>query len=158
MRRVLLAALSVAVAAVGAYAAGSSNAASPPGESKESPSGAPSYFEGVWVGAWPAWAGASASQDITVKIERGVKEGIFRVEYSWSAANLRGGTVPPGSVPARGREEGDRFLFKWTNKAGNVVEVTLRKHDDNTVKARIEKSGPLRPGERPYNETILKRK
>ena len=158
MRRVLLAALSVAVAAVGAYAAGNDNAASPPGKGKESSSGAPSYFEGVWVGAWPAWVGASASQDITVKIEKGLKEGVFRVEYSWGAATLRGGTVPPGSLPTRGREEGDRFVFKWANKSGNVVEVTLRKHDDNMVRARIEKSGPLRPGERPYNETILKRK
>ncbi len=158
MRRVLVAALFVAVAAVGAYAAGSDNAASPPGEGKDSPSGAPSYYEGTWVGAWPGWLVASASQDVTIKIERGAKEGVFRVEYSWGASTLRRGTVPPGSVRTKGREEDDRFVFKWTNKRGNDVEITLRKDTDDKVKARIEKSGPLPPGERPYNETILKRK
>lgn len=162
MRRVLFAvffaALFTAVAAVGGDAVESDNAGSLPVGKTSVPSGAPSYFEGVWVGAWPGWQDASASQDVTVKIERGVKEGVFRVEYSWSASNLRSGSVPAGSVRAKGREEDDRFLFGWTNKRGTDVEVTLRKHKDNVVKARIDKSGPLGPGERPFNETFLNRR
>ncbi len=158
MRRVVLSALFMAVAAVGAYAADNDNAGSLPGEKKGAPSGTPSYFEGVWVGAWPGWQETSAYQDVTVTIERGIKEGVFRVEYSWGASTLRRGIVPPGSLRAKGREEGDRFLFRWTNKQGSDVEVTLRKHAVDMVKARIEKFGTLGSGERPYNETILKRK
>ncbi len=158
MRRIALAALFLAVAAVGAPAGADDGAGAVPGEKKESPSGAASYYEGVWVGAWPGWQEASATQDVTITIEKGIKEGVFRVEYSWGASTLRRGTVPPGSVMAKGREEDNRFVFGWTNKVGNNVEVTLRKHEDNRVKARIEKSGTLRTGERPYNETILKRR
>ncbi len=158
VRKVVCSILFVAVAAVGAHAADGKDAAPVPRKDRPSPSGAPSYFEGEWVGAWPAWSGTSAAQDVTVKIERGVKQGVFRVEYSWGATTLRRGIIPAGSVRTRGREEDDRIVFKWTNKRGNDVEVTLRKHDTNAVKARMEKSGPLESGERPYLETMLNRK
>jgi len=158
MRRVILSALFTAIAAIGVYAADNDNASSLPGEKGAAPSGTASYFEGVWVGAWPGWLDASASQDVTIKIERGGKEGVFRVEYSWGASRMRRGTVPAGSVKAKGREEGDRFVFQWANKRGNDVEITLRKHNDDMVKATIEKSGPLGPADRPTNETVLKRK
>ncbi len=158
MKRVLLAALFMAAAAVGAHAAEGDNAGLLPAEKGTAPSGAPSYYEGTWVGGWPAWLGPGTAQDVTVKIERGTKEGVFRVEYSWGAVNLRRGSLPPGSVNTRGREEDGRFVFKFTNKRGNDVEITLRKQTDDTVKARLDKSGPLPPGERPYNETTLTRK
>ncbi len=158
MRRVSCFILFIAIAAALAHAAEDDNAGLRPGEKGGAPSGAPSYYEGTWVGAWPAWLGPASSQDVTITIERGAREGVFRVDYSWGATTLRRGTVPAGSVKAKGREEDDRFVFKWTNKRGNDVEVTLRKDTDDKVKARIEKSGPLPPGERPYNETILKRK
>lgn len=158
MRRIILSALFAAVAAMGAHAADSDNAGPLPVENKGASSGAPSYFEGVWVGAWPSFQLGSASQDVTVTIERGKKDGVFRVEYAWGAVSWRKGTIMPGSVRVKGREEDDRFVFKWTNKQGNDVEVTLRKHEDNAVKARLEKSGPLATNDRPFNETILKRK
>ncbi len=158
MRRILLATVFVAVAAVGARAAEGDNAGLLPAEKGGAPSGAPSYYEGTWVGGWPAWLGPGTTQDVTMKIERGAREGVFRVEYSWGATTLHRGTIPPGSVRTRGREENDHFVFKWTNKRGNDVEITLRKQADDTVKARLEKSGPLGPGERPDSETTLKRK
>ena len=157
MRQVACLILLILVAAVGAHAAEGDNAGLLPAEKGGAPSGAPSYYEGTWAGGWPVWLGG-ASQDVTLKIERGAREGVFRVEYAWGAINLLRGTIPPGSVRTKGREENDRFVFKWTNKRGNEVEITLRKDTDDTVKARLEKSGPLNPGERPYSETILKRR
>jgi hypothetical protein len=52
----------------------------------------------------------------------------------------------------------DQFVFGWRNKEGRDLQVTLKKHEDNKVKARIDKSGPTRPNERPFNETYLSRK
>lgn len=158
MKKAVLAALFTVIAAAAAPAAGSDNTSPFPGADKGAASGTPSWFEGTWVGAWPGWQDTSASQDVTVRIERGIKEGVFRVEYSWDTATWRRRIVPSGTVTTKGREEADRFVFKWTNKAGNDIEVTLRKREDDTVKARMDRTGALGPGERPYNETILKRK
>jgi len=41
---------------------------------------------------------------------------------------------------------------------GRDFEITLQKYKDNVVKARIDRSGPYKPSERPYNETYLNRK
>lgn len=158
IRKAILTALLIAVMAVTGHASNSDNATPLPGENKSSPSSNPSYFEGVWVGSWEAYLGQSTTQDVTLRIDRGGKEGVFLVEYSWGAAQFRGRVVPPGSLKAKGREEGDRFIFKWKNKQGRDFEFTLQKYKDNVVKARIDKSGPLNPNERPYNETYLNRK
>jgi hypothetical protein len=158
IRKVFLTVLLVAVAAVAGHAANSDNAAPLSGEVKSSPSGSPSYFEGVWVGNWESYLGQSTTQDVTLKIERGVKEGVFRVEYSWGPVQYKARVVPAGSLRARGREEGDRFIFDWKNKQGREFTFTLQKYKDNVAKARIDRSGPLGTGERPYSDTYLNRK
>ncbi len=157
-RKVFLTVLLVAVAAVTGHAANNDNATPLSGEKKYSPSVAPSYFEGVWVGNWEAYLGQSTTQDVTLKIDRGAKEGVFRVEYSWGPVQYRNRIVPAGSIKARGREEGDRFIFDWKNKQGREFTFTLQKYKDNVAKARVDRSGPSGTGERPYNETYLNRK
>ena len=158
IRRFFLTVLIVAVAAIAGHATNSDNAAPLSGEDKSSPSGAPSYFEGVWVGNWEAYLGQSTTQDVTLKIDKGKKEGFFRVEYSWGPVQYKTRVVPSGSIRARGTEEGDRLIFNWKNKQGREFTFTLQKYKDDVVKARVDRSGPLSPGERPYNETYLNRK
>ena len=159
IRKVVFSVFVAAVLVVTGQAADRDNATPLPGESKSTPSIGPSYFEGVWAGAWPGWRSLSVSQDVTVKINRGDKEGVFIVEYSWGPGTSGSGFPPlPGSLKAKGRVEGDQFVFGWRNKEGRDLQVTLKKHEDNKVKARIDKSGPSRPNERPFNETYLNRK
>jgi hypothetical protein len=57
-----------------------------------------------------------------------------------------------------GREQGDKFHFQWENKQGRKFEVVLQRDKDDTVKARIDKSGTSGPKERPFNKTSLHRK
>lgn len=161
MKKVTVAALFLLMAFVplAGYAAGDDKPTSLPAENDSPPSGNPSYFEGVWVGSWPGHRDASKSQDVTVVIRRGKKEGVFPVKYSWGEVTAGSGlSVTPGSVKAKGKEEGDKFVFGWENKQGREFTVTLKKHEENKVKARLEKSGPLESKERPYYEAILNRK
>jgi hypothetical protein len=140
------------------HAAGIGNAV-PPGEVKGASSISPSYFEGIWVGAWPGYRTASATQDVTVSIARGGREGVFIVDYSWGPAPPGTGfPTQAGSRKAKGRVEGDEFVFGWKNKEGNDVKVTLKKLEENKVKAMLERSGPSKPGERPFNETTMNRR
>ena len=147
IRKVIFAVILVSVLAAAGSAADGDNAALPP-----------SYFEGVWTGAWPAYMDPTTAQDITIAIRPGRKEGVFLVEYEWSSVSLRNRIVPAGSLKAKGREVGDKFSFQWKNREGRDFEITLQKHKDDTVKARIDRAGPLSPAERPYTETHLKRK
>ena len=157
-RKIMLTVLLLAVAAVAGHATNSDNAAPLSGEDKSSLSGAPSYFEGVWVGNWEAYLGQSTTQDVTLKIDKGMMEGVFIVEYSWGPVQYSTSIVPAGSLKAKGREEGDLLVFKWKNKQGRDFSMTLQKYKDNVIKARVDRSGPMGPGERPYNETYLNRK
>lgn len=159
IRRAVFSVFLVAVMIGTGNAANSDNATPLPGESRAAPSIDPTYFEGVWVGAWPGWRITSASQDVTVKISRGGREGVFIVEYSWGPGATGSGFPPlPGAVKTRGRVEGDQFVFGWRNKQGRDFQVALKKHEDNKVRAKIDRSGPTGPNERPYSETYLSRK
>ena len=161
MKKVTVAALFLifAVVPLALYAAGDDNAAPSSAANKSSLSGNPSYFEGVWVGRWPGFKGPGLYQDVTLIISRGAKEGVFIVQYSWEGGPAGSGfPISPGSVKTKGKEEGAQIVFEWQNKEGREQKITLNKHEDNKVKAKLEKSGPTRPGERPFNETILNRK
>ena len=158
IRKVIFTVFFISVLAATGYAAGKDNGASLPGESKPSPAGGPSYFEGVWVGKWPHFRSSNLDQDISITIEKGKMAGFFGVTYSWGAVNYPTGTAAPGSLQTKGREEGDKFFFKWKNPQGREFEVTLQKHKDDVAKARIDRSGPLGTGETPYTESHLNRK
>lgn len=159
IRKIVFSIFLVAVLVGTGHAADSGNATPSPGERRSTPSVGPSYFEGIWVGAWPGWRSESASQDVTAKINRARSEGVFIVEYSWGPGPSGSGFPPlPGELKTKGRVEGDQFVFGWKNKQGRDFQVTLKKHEDNKVKARIDRSGPTGPNERPYGETYLIRK
>jgi len=161
MKKVIVAALFLLmlVMPLAVRAAGDDNDAPSSAANKSSLSGNPSYFEGVWAGRWPGFKGPGINMDVTVKIGRGAKEGVFLVEYSWEGGPAGSGfPVFPGSVKTKGKEEGDQFVFRWQDKQGREHKITLNKHEDNKVKAKLEKSGPTGPNERPSNETTLNRK
>ena len=158
IRKAIVSVLIISVAAVTGYAAKSDNTTPLAGESKSSPSGNPSYFEGVWVGSWQGYYSPGASMGVTLKIDKEIREGVFPVEYSWEAVSTLRGNFPAGTIKTSGKREGDRFHFKWKNKQGREFEFTLQKESENKVKARIDRSGPYHPHETPYSETYLNRK
>jgi hypothetical protein len=140
------------------YAAETENAATLPRNDEPSPAQGKSFFEGIWVGEWHAFKNLNLTQDVTLKIRRGDREGVFFVEYSWGPPPAAETGFPPaGSVKTTGREDGDRFIFKWKTKGGNDVEFTLKKIEDNKVAARKEASGSIGSRKRPYLETYLHR-
>jgi len=147
IRKIAFAVFFVSVLAAVGTAADSDNAAVPP-----------SYFEGVWVGSWESFLHPSVRQDVTLTIEKGAKEGVFNVEYSWGGVELMNRRVTPGSLKSRGRQEGDQFFFQWKNKQGNENKITLQKVSENKVKARLDQGGPLTSVERPSTETYLNRR
>jgi hypothetical protein len=140
-------------------AAGNDNATALPAGDPSSSSGNPSYFVGDWVGSWPGFKSSSIHQDAAINIRKGKKEGVFLVKYSWEGGPSESGFPQfPGSIKAKGRQEGDTLVFGWTNKQGREMTITLKKIEENKIMARIEKSGPTGNNERPFNEAIFKRK
>ena len=146
-RKILFAVVFVSILPAAACAADKDNAAVPPSD-----------FEGVWVGSWGGFYEPSIRMDITLTIEKGSEGGIFPVEYSWGMVQFKNRTVYPGSLKARGRQEGDQFFFQWKNKQGDENKITLQKESENKVKARFDRGGTLSPGERPSTETYLNRR
>jgi len=121
--------------------------------------GDPSYFEGDWAGRWPGFKSEANFQDAAINISKGNAEGVFLVVYSWEGGPTGSGFPTfPGSVKAKGKVEGDQLVFGWKNKQGREITVTLKKHEENKIKAKLEKSGPTMNNERPINEAIFHRK
>jgi hypothetical protein len=147
IRKVFSAVFFVSVLATAGFAADKDNAAVPP-----------SYFEGAWAGSWRGFYDPGTKQDITVTIEKGAKEGVFLVDYSWGMVQYRNRTTPGGSLKSKGRQQGDQFIFEWKTKQGDERKITLQKESENKVKARIDRGGTLPPNESPVSETYLDRK
>ena len=146
-RKILFAVVFVSILPAAACAADKDNAAVPP-----------SYFEGVWVGSWSGFYTPGTKQDITVTIEKGGKDGVFLVDYSWGMVQYRNKTTHAGSLKTKGRQEGDQFFFQWKTKQGDENKITLQKESENKVKARVDRGGTLPPGESPTRETYLDRR
>jgi len=141
------------------HAADADNAAALPPNDKPSFAQDKSFFEGTWVGQWHAFRNPSDTQDVTLIIRKGNEEGVFFVDYTRGDPPPTGtGFSPAGSFKAKGRQDGDKLVFKWKNKSGNDVELTLTKVEDNKVAARQERSGVSDPKQRPYIETYLNRR
>lgn len=158
-KTIVFSALLMAILSTTGYAADEQKINPPSGETKApASSGAPSYFEGTWKGSWELFETTSSTQDFTLTIQRGKKEGVFVITYSTEFASIPGGNIPPATVKARGTLEGDKLNIKWTNKAGKEVQITLTKDRENEAKARIERPGPLRSGWRPTSDSVVHRK
>ena len=157
-RKIFMAALFLAILPLTSYSAYADDAKPAPGDNTSPQSVKASYFQGIWSGSWPGFYSPTASQDVTINIGQETREKIFDVTYSWGAVTWLRGNVPAGNIRTEGREQDDEFHFQWENKQGRKIEVMLQKNKDNMVKARIEKSGPSGPRERPVNETFLYRK
>jgi hypothetical protein len=118
----------------------------------------PTYFEGVWSGSMGGFYDPGIKQDITLTIEKGDKDGVFLVDYSWGMVQFKNRTVYAGSLKTKGRQQGDQFFSQWKTKQGDERKITLQKESENKVKAKFERGGLLPPGESPVNETYLTRK
>ena len=140
------------------YASDAEKAGSVPAETVDSSSSPDSFFQGTWTGEWEGWSDPSIRQGATLEIGKKLSDGVYRVHYSWNAANYRSGSVPAGTVKTEGTAKDGTFFFSWENKQGKKFEMTLRKQDDNTLKARQERPGETGFRKRPYSETLLKRK
>ena len=140
------------------YAASAGDTAPLPEDNTTSLSAKSSYFQGIWIGNWPSYANPLVRNYVTITIGREIRESIFDVVYSWEGMTSKNRIIPAGEVRTEGREQDDKFIFQWTNKQGRESEIILKKIQDNEVKARREKSGPMGPNERPYNETTLHRR
>lgn len=138
-------------------AGGADNAAAPAPGDVSSPVQGASFFEGTWRGSWRGFKNPGDAQDVTLRIGKANRQGAFPVHYSWGIPPAGTGFPPPGSLKTKGREDGDRFVIRWTNKSGNEVELVLKRVEDGKVAARLEKSGVTGPNERPYLETYLNR-
>jgi hypothetical protein len=157
-KKIMAAALAFACIPLFICVAGADDAAPVPADNTPKRSVPSSYFQGTWKGNWGGFIDSSASQEITLVVGREVREKVFDVKYSWGEVKWRRGTVPAGRLRTEGREQGDKLLVQWENKKGRKFELTLQKEKEDQIKARIEKSGPTGPNDRPVNETFLYRK
>lgn len=157
VRRLLFAVIIVSALAAPAFAA-DDNEALLPAQENAAPAGAPSYFEGTWVGIWPGYRGSATDQDVSITVVKGRKEGYCGITYSWGTVNYHTGSIPAGTMKTWGKLDGDKLMYKWKNKQGREFEVTLQKYKEDVVKARLDRLGPLPPGSQPYTDTYLNRK
>ena len=158
LRKTISIALLLAFFPLVAWAAESDNSTTAPAGNHPSGQSMESFFPGVWVGEWSGFVDPQIRQDATVEIGAEVSKGVFPVTYSWGEATYRGKRLFPGKIKTEGIVKEDQLLFSWKNKMGRTFDMTLKKQSDNKIKARLERSGPLGPMERPYSETILTRK
>jgi hypothetical protein len=68
------------------------------------------------------------------------------------------GFSPPVRI-ASGREQGEEFIIEWQDKEGTKKDIKLEKYEDDVVKAKLTREGPvIKAGYRPYLEAYLKTK
>lgn len=161
-RKTIVMALIMAVMCTAGYADPVDNSSPSQGKKEAALAGGTSYFEGVWVGAWDLVGGSmsgSASQDVTITIEKKNRKGFHKTLYSWGwAPSGTGGKIPPGSLTTYGKEQDGAFIFWFKVKDGTKRTVKLEKQKDDVVKARLEREGPSTASQRPYYDGTLKRK
>lgn len=158
IKKMLVITLFLLIVPLTIYAASADDTAPLPEDNSTPRSEKSSYFQGTWTGSWQSWADPHVKNDVTVTIGREIRENVFDVVYSWEGMTLKDSIIPAGVVRTEGREQDDKFLIQWTNKQGRENKLILKKIQDNEVKARLERSGPMGPKERPYIETTLYRR
>ena len=155
LKRIVFALLVVLMSATG-FAADVESTKPPSTDGMSTPSGAPSYFEGVWVGKWP-WGVDGV--ELTITVGKRNKKGLFGTSYSWEMGRLRNGNpIRSGSLKTWGKEQGDQFLIEWKNKEGAKSSITLVKGKEDSVKAIFDTDGSFVGGDKSDRQTYLKRK
>jgi hypothetical protein len=155
LKRILFALVVFSMSATG-FAADVKNTEPPAADGISSPSDAPSFFEGVWVGKWP-WGVDGV--EITITVGKKSKNGLFGTSYSWGMGRKRSGDpIKSGSIKAWGKEQGDQFLIEWKIKEGVQSRITLEKGKDDSVKAIYDSDGPIPQRDKSDLVTYLHRK
>ncbi len=111
---------------------------SPAVEEKPGVTVTPSYFQGRWVGYYQNWEGSE--QDVEITVGSRNPDGSFDTEYSWGWRHGRVGepTISPGTIKAKGREDGEKFVFEFDNPNNfklNSVEMT--KYEGGKAKIKL---------------------
>ena len=140
LKRIIFALVILSMSATG-FAADVENKEPPASAGISSPSDAPSYFEGVWVGKW-GWA--AEGNEVTITVGKKNKKGLFSTSYSAESGKASyGTTLKSVSFKTWGKEQGDRFLIEWKNKEGVKSGVTLIKGEGDSVKAIYDSDGSM---------------
>jgi hypothetical protein len=155
LKRILFALVVLSISVTG-FTADVEKTEPPAADGKTSPSGATSYFEGVWVGKWP-WGVDGV--ELTIDVGEKNQNGMFGTSYSWGSGRMRNGNpIRSGSIKTWGKEQGDQFLIEWKNKDGVKSSITLVKGKEDSVKATFDTDGPFIARDRSGLQTYLHRK
>ncbi len=103
-----------------------------------------SYFQGVWVGYWYHYWGGQNQQEVTITVGPRNPDGTFDTEYSWGWKQAKVGErdTVPGTLAAKGREDGEKFVFEFSNPNDfKINSVEMTKYEGEKVK--IKMSGPM---------------
>jgi hypothetical protein len=106
------------------------------------------YYIGKWSGVWTDLRGSGIRRDGALLVQKR-KDGQYNYVYSWEGK----GNIQPGS--SRGIlsfESEDTVSIMMKD-----VTVTFKKKDENTLKGRWEKKGPIELGKAAYYEAYFKR-
>jgi hypothetical protein len=131
---ILFALLAVFPVSATGFAADAETTKLPAADGISPPSGAASFFEGVWAGTWP-WGGDGV--ELTIAVAKKNRNGLSGTTYSWGMGRYRNGTpIKSGSFKVWGKEQGDRFRFEWKTRDGVNLSITLIKTEkEDSVKA-----------------------
>jgi len=136
--------LCLAVLSSVAYAEKGDNTATPSAEEKPAVLKTTSYFQGTWIGTWKIEG--RTGRDITITVGPKNPDGTFDIEYSWgSGKDIKGGSILPGTVKAKGREDGEKLVINYYDTVYfKTFSIILTKHEDVRVKA-VHEGGILKP-------------
>jgi len=98
-----------------------------------------SYFQGTWIGNWQTQN--KTGRDITIVVGPKYPDGTFDIEYSWgSGTDLRGRAIFPGNVKAKGREDGEKLVFDYTDPVADnrAATIVMRKVENDKARAQLE--------------------
>lgn len=97
-----------------------------------------SYFQGSWVGSWKYMVGQK-DQDVTITVGPRNPDGTFDTNYSWGFLQGWNGANYPGTVKGKGREDGENFVFEFSNPNDfKLNSIVMTKHENEMVKAKLE--------------------
>lgn len=122
-----------------AHAEKGDNTAPPSAEQKPAVLNTTSYFQGTWAGNWESETRGGSGREITITVGPKNPDKTFDIEYSWGfGTNVRGAPIAPGTVKAKGKEDGEKLEFEFTDPLNlKTSSIVMTKYQDDRAKAQI---------------------